>query len=238
MKTQDPNCCERCGATIFLRELPSGRMVAYESSNVVHRCSNRKRSAGPAVPEPKAQDASSRSNICHNTFELAPKAAPSSSRENEIVRTPVSRSQSGFPKASAKRGPSDLEWNDKLLRQSVLDWYETRAAQFVLALPGNDEIVIRYENDDWYVHGRIEGTELTPKFFGTLREALAYAEKKLLTCGKRLLVLLRRENGRKATSATFLQRRILRDIGLPVIESGLTRSDASEMIRRCVTGGV
>jgi hypothetical protein len=154
----------------------------------------------------------------------------------KAVRARISQSQPSSAKVLAKHEQSDLQWKNQLLRRSVLAWYERRAAQFVLVLPGNDEIVIRFENDDWYVRGRIEGTEPAPKFFGTLREALASAEKLLLEYGEHLLVLLRREDGRATSSVTPLQRQFLTDLGAPKGESNLTRDEASERIRRCVIG--
>lgn len=125
---------------------------------------------------------------------------------------------------------------NRLFRRSVLAWYEKHAGYFVLVLPGDDEIVVRFENDDWYVRGRIEGTELTPRFFGTLREAHLAAEKWLIRYGEDLLTLMRREDGRTHYSATPLQRLLLRDLGSSVIEPNLSRDEASERIRRYVIG--
>jgi len=222
MKTEGFKGCERCGAMIVLRQLPSGRMLAYESGNIVHKCAG-----GNEIKL-------AMSNVRDDSCQLTPKS-PAYSHQ----KTPVKTSSSPRRPVSAKtRKRGDLQWNNKLLRQSVLEWHERRAAQFVLALPGGDEIVIRYENDDWYVRAQIEGTELEPKFFGTLREALAYAENKLLIYGEQLQVLLRRESGRTTLSATPLQLRILRDIQSPLTESGLSKDEASEMIRRCVISGL
>ena len=130
-KSKQEKHCVHCGTKVHFRELPSGRMLAYDSANDVHRC-------------------------------------------DEMRHKP-------------DRPP--IEWVSPLMRRSVVQWSEVGIEQYVLVLPNKEELVIRLEQGQWYVEGRIEGAAIPSRFFEELPEAVVHAEKYLMHLGQKLMTL-------------------------------------------------
>ena len=178
-KSKQPKHCVHCGTKVHFRELPSGRMLAYDSANDVHRC-------------------------------------------DEMRHKP-------------DRPP--IEWVSPLMRRSVVQWSEVGIEQYVLVLPNKEELVIRLEQGQWYVEGRIEGAAIPSRFFEELPEAVVHAEKYLMHLGQKLMTLLLQEDRRKDGVATPIQRSILRNFGHLIPHNGLSRHSADKAIRQYVRYG-
>jgi hypothetical protein len=138
-------------------------------------------------------------------------------------------------KAEKRELTPTVRWVNPMLRLSVLQWARRGTSQFILALPNREELVLRFENSEWYARGQIEGRDIPPRLFSNVREAIKYFQSQMKRSGGRLMEQLRQEACWTRPDATPLQVMLLKSFRCST--AGVSKEAAMKVITRCIEDG-
>jgi len=138
-----------------------------------------------------------------------------------------------------------VKFQQVVIDNSAFMWHETPSGNFVLALPGREDVAIyRDLLENCTVDGTVNGNQFGEKFT-TLQEAFQYADSMVRTFGRSMLTLIKRENNAAWTKDLITPRQLkhlcwrLRSAGksIPPNIGKITKFEASKLIGKLILTG-